>query len=311
MRLPASLNRRLRWIIGTPDTHRVHHSTPGDEANSRFGFNLSWWGRLFGTYDYQPTNSVEPSSIFRKLKRLFRAEFAFAAPEASMNSFGSPIVAVLVALAYLTAPAHAASCASGLVEVEADDAGTVGLVCKAVDEVLTFLGNCGMQLQRPFAVEIIEELPQDKTPHYLGYYDHEAKRVVVLDFDLCSASDRSGGSFQLPMSLGLYRSLLIHEITHAVIAQHWSGLGRRRVGHEYAAYAIQLATMGERLRSRILARFPHDVPVDDVELSELYLDLSPSDFAVKAYLHFGMPVNGCGYLRRLLRGEQTLPTGME
>jgi hypothetical protein len=69
--------------------------------------------------------------------------------------------------------------------------------------------------------------------------------------------------------------------------------------------------MGERLRSRVLANFPHVAPVDDAQLSELYLDLSPPDFAVKAYRHFGMPANGCGYLRRLLRGEQTLPTGME
>ena len=34
----------------TPDMHRVHHSVEDDETNSNFGFNLSWWDRLFGTY---------------------------------------------------------------------------------------------------------------------------------------------------------------------------------------------------------------------------------------------------------------------
>jgi sterol desaturase/sphingolipid hydroxylase (fatty acid hydroxylase superfamily) len=34
--------------------HRVHHSVEDDEANSNFGFNLSWWDRLFGTYRDQP-----------------------------------------------------------------------------------------------------------------------------------------------------------------------------------------------------------------------------------------------------------------
>ncbi len=54
IRLPAALDRVLRWIVVTPDMHRVHHSIEDDEANSNFGFNLSWWDRLFGTYRDQP-----------------------------------------------------------------------------------------------------------------------------------------------------------------------------------------------------------------------------------------------------------------
>ncbi len=34
--------------------HRVHHSVEDDEANSNFGFSLTWWDRLFGTYRAQP-----------------------------------------------------------------------------------------------------------------------------------------------------------------------------------------------------------------------------------------------------------------
>ena len=52
--LPRRLDRLLRWFIVTPDMHRVHHSVEDDEANSNFGFNLSWWDRLFGTYREQP-----------------------------------------------------------------------------------------------------------------------------------------------------------------------------------------------------------------------------------------------------------------
>ena len=48
--LPERLDRRLRWLLVTPDMHRVHHSVAADEANSNFGFNLSLWDRLFGTY---------------------------------------------------------------------------------------------------------------------------------------------------------------------------------------------------------------------------------------------------------------------
>jgi len=54
IRLPASLDRALRWFIVTPDMHRVHHSVEDDETNSNFGFNLSVWDRLMGTYRAEP-----------------------------------------------------------------------------------------------------------------------------------------------------------------------------------------------------------------------------------------------------------------
>ena len=52
--LPTSVDRWLRWIIVTPDMHRVHHSVDPRETNSNYGFNLPWWDRLLGTYVAQP-----------------------------------------------------------------------------------------------------------------------------------------------------------------------------------------------------------------------------------------------------------------
>ncbi|HEV2300849.1 MAG TPA: sterol desaturase family protein [Stellaceae bacterium] len=52
--LPARLDRALRAVLVTPGMHRVHHSMPAHETNSNFGFNLSWWDRLFGTYRWAP-----------------------------------------------------------------------------------------------------------------------------------------------------------------------------------------------------------------------------------------------------------------
>lgn len=50
IKLPAGVDALLRLLLVTPDMHRVHHSTDNAEANSNFGFNLSLWDRLFGTY---------------------------------------------------------------------------------------------------------------------------------------------------------------------------------------------------------------------------------------------------------------------
>lgn len=52
--LPGAIDRLLRWIIVTPDFHRVHHSANPRETDSNFGFNLAIWDRVFGTYCAQP-----------------------------------------------------------------------------------------------------------------------------------------------------------------------------------------------------------------------------------------------------------------
>jgi sterol desaturase/sphingolipid hydroxylase (fatty acid hydroxylase superfamily) len=53
----------LRWVVVTPDMHRVHHSIQPTETNSNFGFNLSWWDRLFGTYRPEPSAGQEAMTI--------------------------------------------------------------------------------------------------------------------------------------------------------------------------------------------------------------------------------------------------------
>jgi sterol desaturase/sphingolipid hydroxylase (fatty acid hydroxylase superfamily) len=63
VRIPAGLDRVLRWMVVTPDMHRVHHSTSAAEINSNFGFNLPWWDRLLGTYRDQPALGHEAMII--------------------------------------------------------------------------------------------------------------------------------------------------------------------------------------------------------------------------------------------------------
>ncbi len=63
VRMPLTLDRLIRGFIVTPDMHRVHHSIEDHEANSNFGFNLTWWDRLFGTYKDQPDAGHEAMTI--------------------------------------------------------------------------------------------------------------------------------------------------------------------------------------------------------------------------------------------------------
>jgi sterol desaturase/sphingolipid hydroxylase (fatty acid hydroxylase superfamily) len=62
-RLPVVVDRWLRWLLVTPDMHRVHHSVVPSELNSNFGFNLPWWDHVFGTYRAQPAAGHEAMRI--------------------------------------------------------------------------------------------------------------------------------------------------------------------------------------------------------------------------------------------------------
>ena len=52
--IPNRAERALRWIVVTPEMHHIHHSTERREHDSNYGFNLSIWDRIFGTYTRDP-----------------------------------------------------------------------------------------------------------------------------------------------------------------------------------------------------------------------------------------------------------------
>lgn len=72
--IPKNIDRWLRTMIVTPDMHRIHHSTVVDKTNSNFGFSVSWWDRLCGTYKKEPAQSQLTMDIglkeFRNQKEL-------------------------------------------------------------------------------------------------------------------------------------------------------------------------------------------------------------------------------------------------
>lgn len=50
IKLPVKLDKFLKKLIVTQSMHRIHHSQVVAETDSNFGFNLSIWDRVFGSY---------------------------------------------------------------------------------------------------------------------------------------------------------------------------------------------------------------------------------------------------------------------
>jgi len=84
VRLPLAVDRWIRKLLVTPDMHRVHHSILLAETNSNYGFNLSIWDRIFGTYIDQPAKGHAAMTIgipgFRDARQVDRIPGMLALP---------------------------------------------------------------------------------------------------------------------------------------------------------------------------------------------------------------------------------------
>lgn len=52
--IPPVLEKTIRYVLVTPDMHRIHHSVVPKETDSNYGFSLSCWDRLCRTYTAMP-----------------------------------------------------------------------------------------------------------------------------------------------------------------------------------------------------------------------------------------------------------------
>lgn len=57
VRISDKVDKILRWLVVTPDMHRIHHSAEAIETDSNYGFSISCWDRLFETYTAEPKHS--------------------------------------------------------------------------------------------------------------------------------------------------------------------------------------------------------------------------------------------------------------
>jgi len=90
-RIPLAIDSVLRLFVVTPDMHRVHHSILPNETNSNFGFNLSVWDRLFGTYRAQPAAGHDAMIIgieqFRDKRELWLDRLLLQPLRGNANSY--------------------------------------------------------------------------------------------------------------------------------------------------------------------------------------------------------------------------------
>src|SRR5262249_345804 len=63
LRMPEFIDRYIRYIVVTPDLHRIHHSVREPETNSNYGAVFPVWDLIFGTFNGKPKDGHERMQI--------------------------------------------------------------------------------------------------------------------------------------------------------------------------------------------------------------------------------------------------------
>jgi hypothetical protein len=171
------------------------------------------------------------------------------------------------------------------------------MACAGARDAESFLAGQGFAVGGEISIDVVHALPAVAGSSAAGCYLAQDNRVFVLGY----AEFATGGWFEMPMEPALYRSLVAHEVAHAVAAANFEITNPAIQAHEYIAYVTMFATMAPALRERLLVRYPGEGYEDDGQMSSTILLFDPMRFGVQAYRHYLK--SGSAYLHAVVAGR--------
>lgn len=110
-------------------------------------------------------------------------------------------------------------CGVGNVSVRAPDSTDVPIACAGGADAIGFLATQGFATSVALTIDVVPALPRVARPTVAGCYVHADRRVLILTFARFQSYKTW---FGLPIDAALYRSLVAHEVAHAIGAHNFT-----------------------------------------------------------------------------------------
>jgi hypothetical protein len=198
------------------------------------------------------------------------------------------------------AAARALVCPDARVTVRSVTPADASLACQGARDALDFLASQGLETNVPVRIDVAPRMPESAGRTAVGCYLESEQRVVVLPF---AAFRRNRTWMGAPADARAYRSVVTHEVAHAIGACNYARRAVPIAAKEYIAYVTALATMDAARRNRVLAAFPDPAFEDQGQMNTIVYLFDPQRFGVRAYRHYLQPGNGAAFLQAIVRGE--------
>jgi hypothetical protein len=222
------------------------------------------------------------------------------------------LAAITMALSADLASASGSRCHGTRAVLEAVPPAEVARVCEAAISAESELGRCNLAASNPYTIRFVTDIRDDYGSCIFGRFRSNPDVASILGR---SATEKLVANIpdDEPMSVlrslpldDLHRSLIVHEVTHAIVHQNLKVPPSHTI-YEYIAAVIQLGTLSQHSRDAYLARFAGEDVFIDAMFNDLVEAMNPARFAAAAYRHFHQPGNGCIFVHRLLNDPGTVP----
>ena len=176
------------------------------------------------------------------------------------------------------------------------------VACSAARTALELLGRCRIHPRKPFDVHIVDEVRHPQNGAIFGLYDPFQQRAVVARPSTLPALVE-GTPYAILPPVDFYRSLIVHEVVHAVMHQNLNRRASTHAAYEYPAYALQIESLPPEVRDGFLQSFDQQAVRAASLFNDAVLLFDPFFFAARAYHHFKDATDGCAHISALLDGE--------
>ena len=191
-------------------------------------------------------------------------------------------------------------CSAINVVVRSPDSADAMVACEGARDAMEFLAVQGLDVTGDIAIEILTRLPAGVSGSAAGCCLESKKQVLILVY---SGFKKFKTWFGIPIDRELHRSLVSHEVAHAVAAYNFTIPAPSIQAKEYIAYITQLSIMEPVLRERVLSQYAVEAFEGDWQMSTTIYMFDCMAFGVRAYRHFLKLSDGQDYLHAILNGK--------
>lgn len=221
-----------------------------------------------------------------------------------MRCAGSSAFVLLLGI-QLALPAHGQSyrCAALPVEIEASDASLRETICSAAAQALQFLERYALRPKQTIRISVVEYPLEAKGHPIYGRYDSRSDRIQVMSLESIMGGVESPTMYEEPLDSELYRGVIAHELAHAVVQHNSRDTPPTTTAQEYLAHATQFAVLPEARRTRIIAAAKVGPWESGDVISDIYMAMALTRFAVKCYLHLTAHREPVAFVQMLLAAK--------
>ncbi|MDU8910386.1 DUF6639 family protein [Aestuariicoccus sp. MJ-SS9] len=214
-------------------------------------------------------------------------------------------LALAGALAFLTgAPVwaeQALACEATDLTVEVPDPDLAARVCATAQSGLDLLAEFGLVQSKTIRIQVGSQGALHDTD-CMGSFDAGAGLIRLSDPATLARSVNPGSLWHRIDAWALFDSLVIHELSHALLQQADRASAPCLADHEYVAYAAQLSSLAPADRALVLDG-SREERIDPAHINDFIVLMDPDLFARAVWQHFSAPGHGAAFVRGIVAGR--------